>query len=1281
MDALTRTTRAALALVVFSLVLVAVGWRTWHGAAPKAPADVYGFAAARDTWVSQAQPERNFGRDAQLHVGFDNESPAERQLLVWFDVGSLPPGAYVTQATLTLYQETADGDPEFPIEPRVALAAWDEMEVTWATRPTAPRIGDPPVVVSRGTGDVSWDVTHAVQAWLSGVHANHGFLLGTDGTAAGVHRFLPRPDPYLGPRLVVELGVPPTATPSGTPPTATPSPTATVSPSAVASETASATATATATATSTPTASITPGGPTLTPTNTPTVTATPTVTDTATATSTPTASITPGGPTLTPTNTPTVTATPTATASHTPTSTATASSTPGNVTPTPTRTASATRTATRTATPVTGTPTSSATASRTPTNSATPTPSITPGGPTLTPSPTFTPSPTPEPGSQEEALERLKGVSQVPLRYRFEGTVLRWLSGRVPVPQEVPEEPVAQALDFLARYRDLYLLPDPAHDLYLRRLSADGRRVFFGQHLQGVPVAAAEIAVFLEDGYVVGTAGDYVQGPLPAATPVLSAQRAVRRVLSQPPGGSATLLGAPRLVYFNGRLVDNLDPDSFLAWEVSIQGEQDGTPSAWTSWVNAADGRLLFRVETQSHLMRPRSARLANADGATPADGSCWDPPGAQGEVTWYDSQGLRPGAEPDEDGMGGWAALNEVLGFFNQHFGRQALDDAGGHLRVLVHEPTVADEGVYLARCEELRLGDGQAITDVLGHEYTHGVIRWTADLRVHDEPGALAESYSDVLAAMVDDDDWLIGEDAPNGPHRSLVKPADYGQADHMFGISDTLTVGLKLPPAEPWRDRGNDWGSTHFNSGIPNRVAYALAVGGTWRPVTVRGIGREKVRQLWYDVLAQRLFRLARFADARNAAIDQAWAYVDQGRYGFTVQDVCSVINAYAAVGLGPRDLNCDGQPDPKSPDSDGDSLEDLADNCPLVFNPDQHDEDFDYYGDACDPDMDNDTVPNGRDNCPLVPNYDQADGNGNGVGDVCDDGDGDGVIDDNDNCPTVPNASQTDTDGDGQGDACDLDADGDSRQNFRDNCPLVPNGNQSDRDGDGVGDLCDNCGGVRNQDQQDTDGDGLGDVCDPDDDDDGIADTDDNCPLAVNPDQADLDGNGEGLACDATESAAMHAEVPLAGLLAFPTGGAAIRLPIQLCLACPDLVPETFEVTVQLGLGEVLTARVVDDEGRQYAWSGQDTEHSLRFRPGSDFRSRVGADGLLVSARQFFVEILPSDVLPPGEEFAAEIRISSQVWHDTPTIFLPYVTQDVPVEEEAIGAGAPSPSSAH
>ncbi len=67
-------------------------------------------------------------------------------------------------------------------------------------------------------------------------------------------------------------------------------------------------------------------------------------------------------------------------------------------------------------------------------------------------------------------------------------------------------------------------------------------------------------------------------------------------------------------------------------------------------------------------------------------------------------------------------------------------------------------------------------------------------------------------------------------------------------------------------------------------------------------------------------------------------------------------------------------CDGAP--PLPNSDGDVVADLFDNCVDVTNPAQADEDFDGIGDACDDstgpieDMDGDGIPDAIDSCPNV-----------------------------------------------------------------------------------------------------------------------------------------------------------------------------------------------------------------------------------------------------------------------------------------------------------------------
>ena len=225
----------------------------------------------------------------------------------------------------------------------------------------------------------------------------------------------------------------------------------------------------------------------------------------------------------------------------------------------------------------------------------------------------------------------------------------------------------------------------------------------------------------------------------------------------------------------------------------------------------------------------------------------------------------------------------------------------------------------------------------------------------------------------------------------------------------------------------------------------------------------------------------------------------------------------------------------------------------DNCPTISNINQTDIDIDLIGDVCDlcaDDFDNDIdddlfcVGNdfkppkigGNDNCPIMNNTNQADNDSDLIGNVCDpDDDNDGILDINDNCQFIANPLQEDFEGDGIGDICDPDDDDDTILDVVDNCHFTPNIGQENNDSDSLGDVCDNCPDDTNEDQNDVDSDTIGDTCDScaDDPDNDIDNDlicvgadfkppktggDDNCPIDYNPSQIDSDDDGQGDACD-------------------------------------------------------------------------------------------------------------------------------------------------------------------
>ncbi|WP_075981345.1 M4 family metallopeptidase [Bacillus massilinigeriensis] len=116
---------------------------------------------------------------------------------------------------------------------------------------------------------------------------------------------------------------------------------------------------------------------------------------------------------------------------------------------------------------------------------------------------------------------------------------------------------------------------------------------------------------------------------------------------------------------------------------------------------------------------------------------------------------------------------------------------------------------------------GDGvnflpfSASLDIVAHEWAHGIVQSTSNLRYKGQSGALAESFADTLAVAIEDKNWLIGEDIytpsiPDDALSSLQNPEFYGQPNHMSNYVNTTM----------------DNAGVHTNSGIPNKAFYLFA-----------------------------------------------------------------------------------------------------------------------------------------------------------------------------------------------------------------------------------------------------------------------------------------------------------------------------------------------------------------------------------------------------------------------------------------------------------------------
>ncbi len=211
-----------------------------------------------------------------------------------------------------------------------------------------------------------------------------------------------------------------------------------------------------------------------------------------------------------------------------------------------------------------------------------------------------------------------------------------------------------------------------------------------------------------------------------------------------------------------------------------------------------------------------------------------------------------------------------------------------------------------------QMSYGDGDGYNfsplttlDICGHEMTHGVTERTANLTYSREPGALNESWSDAMGAMVElyarggsptADTWKIGEQAytpSNGTGdalRYMDDPTRVGDPDH---YSERLYPGSCSP------SQYNDQCGVHTNSSIPNKVFYLVVAGGTHPQsgVTVTGAGATAGGKIWYLALTEYMTSGTTFSGARTATLNAA-----SELYGSSSSQYNTIATAWCAVGVG-------------------------------------------------------------------------------------------------------------------------------------------------------------------------------------------------------------------------------------------------------------------------------------------------------------------------------------------------------------------------------------------
>ena len=495
--------------------------------------------------------------------------------------------------------------------------------------------------------------------------------------------------------------------------------------------------------------------------------------------------------------------------------------------------------------------------------------------------------------------------------------------------------PAEALIDFVADHAALFRLRDPHAELVhgsTRRDAAGREHVRLAQHYRGVPIWGAEIVGhWSPDGGLYAINGRY--GPTPEhvaeIVPEVSAVKAVDVALADLAGKQTieVLSGAiGRLLRYEGPQAElclwspRVQDPVRLTWKIEIR---PNAQQRWYYFVGAHNGTVLdyYQASPSDGLAVGTGVDLHGnmvdlhtleddgtfylIDGSRPEfdeenysvndpDGALWTLDARNTDAETIENVTSEDNNFSDPIAVSAHKNMERVYEYFLETHGRLGISGDGTSTISVVHVTEDGESmqnaywnGVYMA------YGDGgsafsplAASLDVAAHEMVHGIIERTVNLEYRFQSGALNESFADIFGAMVDDDDWQMGEDVvntdyfPSGALRDLKDPHNGDEAGGYNWQPAHMDEYLDL-------DEDDDNGGVHFNSGIPNRAAYLIA----------EAIGREKTARIYYHILdAAYLSPRSQFVDCRVAAERAAGDL-----FGDESTELEAVRNAFSAVGI--------------------------------------------------------------------------------------------------------------------------------------------------------------------------------------------------------------------------------------------------------------------------------------------------------------------------------------------------------------------------------------------
>lgn len=269
-------------------------------------------------------------------------------------------------------------------------------------------------------------------------------------------------------------------------------------------------------------------------------------------------------------------------------------------------------------------------------------------------------------------------------------------------------------------------------------------------------------------------------------------------------------------------------------------------------------------------------------------------------------SEGDDPVADPAvNEAYDGSGATYDL---YSEIYKRISIDNHGLQLISTVHYDKGYDNAFWDG--EQMVYGDGDEdlpsserlfnrftiAIDVIGHELTHGVTQYEANLTYSNQPGALNEAVSDIFGSLVKqyelkqtaaEADWIIGEGLftpnVNGVGIRSMKAPGTAYDDPVLG-KDPQPAHMK-----DYVTTTDDNGGVHINSGIVNHAFYLTAM-------EIGGFAWEKAGQAWYKALTEKMTSSSNFQNAADLTFEAAGEL-----FGANSLEQNAVKNGWSQVGI--------------------------------------------------------------------------------------------------------------------------------------------------------------------------------------------------------------------------------------------------------------------------------------------------------------------------------------------------------------------------------------------